>query len=283
MDTSSIPSFTLYGEVQDFPDLLHLENISERAAGLDWTINIHRHANLAQLLWVASGEGEMLLDGDRRDFGGNTLVFMPPNIPHGYFFRGGTEGSVVTIPVQFLGQAIFEESALNRILYAPRVLQTDTRIELLMTDIRREYHNDYAFRSDALMLSVAQILLWILRHPDLARDERPLSGYQMLYARFQTLLEEQFKSNKSVSDFAAELGVTPTHLNRACKSVTGASVSSLIRDRSIHEAKRLLAYTALTVAEVGYELGYLDPAYFTRVFRLATGQTPKAFRARVQS
>ena len=60
-------------------------------------------------------------------------------------------------------------------------------------------------------------------------------------------------------------------------------VSSLIRDRSIHEAKRLLAYTALTVAEVGYELGYLDPAYFTRVFRMATGQTPKAFRARVQS
>jgi AraC family transcriptional activator of pobA len=45
------------------------------------------------------------------------------------------------------------------------------------------------------------------------------------------------------------------------------------------EAKRLLLYTGMTVAEVGYDLGFEDPAYFTRFFAEREGRAPSAFRA----
>ena len=47
------------------------------------------------------------------------------------------------------------------------------------------------------------------------------------------------------------------------------------------EACRLIAFTRLPVAEVGYRLGYADPPYFSRRFRLRMGETPSAYRARV--
>ena len=46
----------------------------------------------------------------------------------------------------------------------------------------------------------------------------------------------------------------------------------------MQEARRLLAYTLMDVAEVGYRLGYEDPSYFSRAFRRETGLSPSAFR-----
>ena len=45
------------------------------------------------------------------------------------------------------------------------------------------------------------------------------------------------------------------------------------------EAKRLLIYTGKSVAEVGYDLGFEDPAYFARFFAERAGSAPSAFRA----
>ncbi|MBL6430691.1 MAG: helix-turn-helix domain-containing protein [Alphaproteobacteria bacterium] len=76
----------------------------------------------------------------------------------------------------------------------------------------------------------------------------------------------------------ARLAVTAPHLSRVCRQARGRSASALIRDRQMLEARRLLAYTQIRVAEIAYELGYSDPAYFSRVFAAHTGLSPRAFR-----
>ena len=48
----------------------------------------------------------------------------------------------------------------------------------------------------------------------------------------------------------------------------------------VAEAKRLLRYTSMGVSEIAYELGFDDPAYFTRFFSQRTSMAPRAFRAR---
>ena len=72
-------------------------------------------------------------------------------------------------------------------------------------------------------------------------------------------------------------------LNQACKARTGKTASELLHERLIVEAKRCLIYMDLNVAEIGYELGFEDPAYFSRVFRKETGEAPADFRARHMS
>lgn len=99
-----------------------------------------------------------------------------------------------------------------------------------------------------------------------------------LVPRFKKLVSQHFLSKKRVSDYAAILGVTPNHLNRTVKEVTGRTASDAIAEMLVQEAKAVLRYTDTSVAEISYQLNFSDPAGFNRFFRERTGQTPLAFR-----
>jgi AraC-like DNA-binding protein len=81
-----------------------------------------------------------------------------------------------------------------------------------------------------------------------------------------------------VSAYSHELGVTPGHLAETVKKMTGKTPGQHIRNMQLVEAKRLLAYTEKTVAEIAYELGFKDAAYFGRFFKRELGCTPGEFR-----
>jgi AraC-like DNA-binding protein len=59
-------------------------------------------------------------------------------------------------------------------------------------------------------------------------------------------------------------------------------VSEIVETRKLTEAKNLLLHTDMTVAEIGYELGYNEKAYFTRVFKKKAGMTPTEFRFEIR-
>ncbi|MFC7612733.1 helix-turn-helix transcriptional regulator [Actinokineospora soli] len=72
--------------------------------------------------------------------------------------------------------------------------------------------------------------------------------------------------------------MTPGHLTQAVKAATGRPASQLVREARVHEAKRLLLRTELTVRQVAARVGFGDPAYFCRFFRRETGVSPGDFR-----
>jgi len=118
--------------------------------------------------------------------------------------------------------------------------------------------------------------------PTPTRRSRPRPRPELL-ARFETLIEARFATHQPVADYAAALGVSPTHLSRVCRAATGRPASALIQDRLIREARRNLVYTNLSVSAIAYALGFSDPAYFSRVFARATGLPQRAFRDRAQT
>lgn len=99
-----------------------------------------------------------------------------------------------------------------------------------------------------------------------------------LVPRFKKLVSQHFLSKKRVADYAALLGVTPNHLNRTVKEVTGRTASDAIAEMLVQEAKAILRYTDTAVSEISWQLNFSDPAGFNRFFREQTGQTPLAFR-----
>ncbi len=72
----------------------------------------------------------------------------------------------------------------------------------------------------------------------------------------------------------------PGHLRDMVKQETGRTVGDWVRERRALEARRLLAHTELTVAEVAYQIGFEDPSYFGRFFLKNGGVSPGKFRAR---
>ena len=94
---------------------------------------------------------------------------------------------------------------------------------------------------------------------------------------FEDLIEENFKSEKFVKEYAFKLNITEKHLNRVTKSCIGKTSTQLISERIILEAKRMLLYSKLNVTQIGEELGYYDNSYFVRFFKKNVGMTPLTF------
>ncbi|KUL32591.1 AraC family transcriptional regulator [Actinoplanes awajinensis subsp. mycoplanecinus] len=100
------------------------------------------------------------------------------------------------------------------------------------------------------------------------------------FERFRRRLEDGYPSSRRVEDYAAELNCSVRTLTRASLSVTGRTAKQVVDDRVALQARRLLAATDLSVAEVGRILGFGEPTNFGRFFHRETALSPGQFRAR---
>ena len=98
------------------------------------------------------------------------------------------------------------------------------------------------------------------------------------FNNFLRILEENFRRDMGVSFYAEKMNMSERNLNLICKNNFQKSVSEIIETRKLIEAKNLLLHSEKTISEIGFELGYNEKSYFTRVFHAKMGVTPSRFR-----
>jgi AraC-like DNA-binding protein len=98
------------------------------------------------------------------------------------------------------------------------------------------------------------------------------------FSNFLKILEENFRRDEGVSFYAGKMNMSERNLNLICKNNFQKSVSEIIETRKLIEAKNLLLHSTKTISEIGFELGYNEKSYFTRVFHAKMGVTPSRFR-----
>ncbi len=103
------------------------------------------------------------------------------------------------------------------------------------------------------------------------------------FNNFLKILEENYRRNEGVSFYAGKLNMSERNLNIVCQNNFRKSVSEIIENRKLIEAKRMLLYTDKPVSEIGYDLGYNEKSYFTRVFHSRMEITPTRFREMTKS
>lgn len=104
-----------------------------------------------------------------------------------------------------------------------------------------------------------------------------------VFRDFSRYLEIHYREKHNVSDYAEMLHIAPKTLSHKFKNLNLESPNQYIINRILLEAKRLLFYTDKTVKEIGYDLGYEDPAYFNRLFTQKVGSTPINFKKNYSS
>jgi AraC family transcriptional activator of pobA len=277
---SAIQVYNLFGEQGDLPDVVHCETIVSRAALHDWTLSVHRHARLHQVLLIEKGGGEATLDGRVHPLRPMHMVNVPVGDVHGFSFLPGTQGWVLTIAVEVLDETLLAPEGLRAALSHAAVVRGTRAIRALMQQIFAEHAGRRFARAHVLRALSAALIGLVAR--ELAGEDAASGAVDSeLVRRFEALLEAHHLKRWSVADYAKALSVTPTHLNRVTRAATGDTASHLILNRMIREARRNLVYTNLPVSTIAYALGFDDPAYFSRVYASATGLSPRAFRAQV--
>lgn len=279
--TPPIPAYALYGEDRPFPDILHIEAIRARAAGLDWAIAPHRHLHLHQFILVTSGRVRMTIAARRHDLTPPALVSIPRGTVHGFIFEAGTEGYVLTIPVREVPNLLEDGAETMRALSRLAVVAADDDCLRRMQDLAAAHARPGPFRATRLRGLVTGLACHVLDLAGADAEAAPQDRDPRL-ARFEALVLAHFRQRWSPSDYASAMAVSLRHLTRLCRAGTGLSVQGYIDALTFREACNLLVYTRMGVAETGYHLGFDDPSYFSRAFRRHVGLSPGAYRARFE-
>ena len=281
-----VPQFFLYGEPpQAVGDhFLHIEALDERTRPADWNIRPHRHGSLCHLFHIADGGGEMRADGERLQFSGPCLLVVPPNVVHAFRFQRETHGSVLTIADSYLAELVGRERPLAAAMDRPRQLplEADETILWALGRLAREVSWQAPGHATAVDATLSILMIETLRLATrLELDARPLrlGSHAALVAQFRAEVEQAYRAQLPVEAYAKRLAVQTKRLRTACATAAAKSPLEIIHDRLMLEAKRLLSYSNMTVAEIGYFLGFEDPAYFSRFFSRHEGVGPREFRA----
>jgi AraC family transcriptional activator of pobA len=110
------------------------------------------------------------------------------------------------------------------------------------------------------------------------RTDKNGTAATVLTTKFKELIYVHIKQQHQVNYYASMLNVTPNHLNKSIKSVTGKSATKWIEESILLEAKYLLYQTNLSVSEIAMQVGYYDQSYFSRIFKKSEGLTPIQYR-----
>jgi AraC family transcriptional activator of pobA len=288
----SIPSFSLYGGRADAGlqiDDLHIEDIPSRSRKDLWKIGPHRHTGKCQCVFVSRGAASAELEGTRVAVDGAAAIVVPADAVHGFHFHADTEGHVLTVDLArlFAAAAAPQRAAVEALFAAPRFIPLGEhpglalRIELLLGRLLEEFR-----QPDGLIAPVATWLacsvLWLVANvqPGAIPAAVPNDADLERLRRFRLLIEAKYLRHWPVARYARQLGLSETSLNRLCRRRADSSAFVLIQERLALEARRRLAYVAGSVASIGHELGFPDPAYFCRFFRRHNGISPSAFRRR---
>jgi AraC-like DNA-binding protein len=239
-----------------------------------WRTEAMRSHRSPTLLWFTRGQGRITVSGVTRGFGGHNLIFLPKHTMYGFELIGQAYGSIVHLA---------DDPALNlpdeplHMRFSDLAQQNE--VTHMIENLSREIDHDGSSKERALFLQAGLISVWLERQMENMPDyDMTPDASRRLAAAFTALVEQDFKQTHSVSDYAASLGVTATHLSRACKIASGRPASAIVADRVYFEARRMLKETKYPVKTISECLGFHSPAYFTRAFQKQTGLTPSAFR-----
>ncbi|WP_341225839.1 helix-turn-helix transcriptional regulator [uncultured Arcticibacterium sp.] len=263
---------------------LYVNTFKEHLIANSFIEKSHRHDFYLMVLFTA-GSGTHKIDLDTYDIEPGSLFVMRPGQIHGWTLSPDIDGYIVfysqDIYKLYFGHKKIEDyvfyNSATHISEIKLSLQEMENLEVYFKLLVRENLGEQSMKQDKIINLIDTI------HIELSRMH--MSEIRSLYTsseklnRFNLLLEENFKIEKSPSFYASEMSMTLKHLNRICKRVLNKTVTQLISEKIVLESKRLFTFGDSTVAEVADEMGYINHSYFSRVFKKHGGMSPFKFKA----
>lgn len=282
---SIVPTYELYGEKSgQKPDFwLHCETIPSRSSLHHWEIRLHRHESFFQILYIAAGSGDVIFGHTQHVVEPHSVITVPPGLSHGFRFSKDIDGLVITILASHLRTAPGDRSHLGEWLALPHLTRLDmtdadsAHVAATLMRLGGEFADRRSGRNDLLDAYMTSALHLTARLSQGAAGETANENSRRM-EQLNGLVHRHLRLHKTAAFYAAELGVSPTHLNRIVKAMTSQGTHEFIARKLTDEAKRELVFSVGTVQEIGYRLGFADPAYFSRFFLKRTGAAPRAWR-----
>lgn len=258
-------------------------------------INSEAYKSYIKVLYLNKGF-EIKVDFNVYSTTGPTLFFIGPNQVLNIQKVGEQPGRLIFYNRDFYCIQLHDEEVacdgllFNNINNMPMTVipeQDASFIEYLFSRIEDEFELKDGSLEEMIRTYLKQLLikstrLWKVQHLNEVLTSKPNNDLEF-FRKFTQLVDANFKQKHNVADYADLLLIAPKTLTHRFKRLNLPQPNEIIKNRIILEAKRLLVHTDKTAKEIAYALGYDDPAYFSRLFFIKTGEPPSGFRSKYLS
>jgi AraC family transcriptional activator of pobA len=254
--------------------------------------HVQRH-NYYSLIWVKQGSGKVRADFKEYDLSANSLFAFSPYQPFIFLAQHIRGMALFFHPDFFCIHKHQTEIACNGVLfnniYEPPFIgvseDTSATLDDVLTQIGNEIQNTTLAQHEIL---VSYLKIFLIHCSRLKTEQAPLARIDVAAVRepfilqnLKDAIEKNFKTKHSAGEYANELNISIKALAKATKTYFNKTITELISERIIIEAKRELYLTNKTVKEIAYGLGYDDEYYFSRFFKVNTDISPQLYRETV--
>jgi AraC family transcriptional activator of pobA len=241
------------------------------------------------LHWIRCGAGTFFADSAFHKLDAPSLLCFSPYQRIQLEPAERIEGTTLQFHANFLCiETYHDEIGCNGVLFndvygIPIVLLDErhsSEVAELVEQIRTELR-DCGLAHTEILLSYLKVLL--IKASRLKLQQQGCSGgaaspLPPLLRELRDLIEANYTRRHSPAEYARRLHVEPRTLGKLVKSHLHKTLTELIRERVLKQAKWDLLHTLKPVKQIARELGYSDELYFSRLFKRATGYSPVFFR-----
>ncbi len=250
--------------------------------------------NYYSLIWVKSGNGTVRADFSEYDFKEDTLFSFSPYQPFMFNISEEMSGVVINFHSDFFcilkhHKEVACHGVLFNNIYNPPFIHVDddakANFEMIIDQFKTELQKPALAQYELLISYLKIFLISASRlkteqqsdaHKATAENEEPF-----ILQNLKNYIETHYKTKHSARDYADMLSITPKALAKLTKAHFNKTLTDLISERIIIEAKRELYLTNKNVKEIAYELGYHDEYYFSRFFKKNADISPQFYRETV--
>lgn len=250
--------------------------------------------NYYTMVMVLSGSGTIRADFSNYDFSDGTLMSFAPYQPFMISANDGLSGIAINFhPDFFCIHQHHKEVACHGVLfnniYQPPFITLQPKdadtLSLLIEQMRAEMQNA-ALAQYELLISYLKIFL--IHASRLRVDQTPAVQQHseaekepFVLQNLKDAIESNFKTKHSASDYAGMLNISAKALAKITRSHFNKTLTNMIAERIVIEAKRELYLTSKPVKAIAYELGFNDEFYFSRFFKNNADVSPQLYRETV--
>jgi AraC-like DNA-binding protein len=249
---------------------------------------VHFHPEY-ELNFIANGAGVRRVIGDSLEEIDNIeLVFVGPNLQHGWQMHNCTSDKIHEITVQF-HMDLLDSNLLGRRIMKPikDMFERSSHGILFSRKISKKILPKIQQLSKTDSINYFLELISILQDLALSTNQRLLSTYSTNYKEFENsdrikviyeYIQENYPSKITLSEISELVNMSPVSFNRFIKKRTGKTFVEYVNDTRIGFASRWLIEKKLSIAEIAYKCGFNNIANFNRVFKKSKKCTPSHYR-----
>ncbi len=249
--------------------------------------------NYYSLIWVTEGNGKLKTDFSEYNFEQNSLFAFSPYQPF-MFSSNLIKGIAIYFHSDFFcihkhqTEVTCNGVLFNNIYQIPFILVDETlqnTLNKIIEQIKSEMQNPGLAQYE-LLISFMKIFLISASRSKTQQQPQAIQSKEgnkepVILQNLKEAIEKDFKSKHTPKDYAVLLNISPNALAKITKNHFNKTLTNLITERIIIEAKRELYLTNKSIKEVAYELGYDDEYYFSRFFKKNVNISPQVYRETV--